>query len=69
VFVYSGRVISAPAIVTLQRSAAMLTRGQSMPVDRDVLIELCEELIEQRELLRRVGSDLRTIALRARQDG
>jgi hypothetical protein len=28
-------------LVALQRSAAMLMPGQSMPIERDVLFELC----------------------------
>ena len=42
-------------LVALQRSAAMLTPGQSMPIERDVLFELCGEVLEARQLLARLG--------------
>ena len=53
-------------LVALQRSAAMLTSGQSIPVGRDELLELCEELIDARQLLTRLGADLRAVATRSR---
>jgi len=52
-------------LIAIQRSAAMLSSGQSTPVDRDVLYELCSELIEARQLLARLGTDLRSVAARA----
>lgn len=63
------RVMPLPTseLVALQRSAAMLTPSQQQPVDRDVLIELCAELVESRQLLARLGADLRTVAQRSRQ--
>jgi hypothetical protein len=54
-------------LVSLQRSAAMLRPGQTQPVDRDTLYELTAELIASRELLARLGTDLRTVAERGRR--
>jgi len=51
-------------LIAIQRSAAMLSSGQSQPIDRDVLWELCSELIESRQLLVRLGTDLRSVAAR-----
>ena len=53
-------------IVALQRSAAMLRPGQTMPIAREELIELCEEVVSSRQLLARLGADLRTVAARAK---
>jgi len=53
-------------LVTLQRSAAMLAPGQTLPVDRDELLDMCGELIETRRLLARLGGDLKTVARRAK---
>jgi hypothetical protein len=52
-------------LVALQRSAAMLSPGQSIPVDRETLAAMCGELLEARALLARLGADLRTVARRA----
>lgn len=52
-------------LVALQRSAAMLRPGQSQPVDRDTLYEMTAELLEARELLGRLGADLRAVAKRS----
>ncbi len=49
-------------LVALQRSAAMMRPGQTMPVDRAQLMELCEEVVASRQLLARLGADLRTVA-------
>jgi len=53
-------------LVSLQRSAAMLSTGQKMPVDRDELLDMCGELIGTRRLLARLGGDLKTVARRAK---
>jgi len=53
-------------LVILQRSAAMLTTGQTLPVDRDELLDMCSELIETRRLLARLGTDLRTVVVKAK---
>ena len=44
----------------------MLSTGQKMPVDRDELLDMCGELIETRRLLARLGTDLRTVVVKAR---
>lgn len=44
------------------RSAAMAPPSSKVAVDREVLIEALEELLQQRSLLRRLGDDLRTVA-------
>jgi hypothetical protein len=51
-------------LIALQRSAAMVGGGQSVPVPADVLGALCTELLANRSLLERFGADLRTIARR-----
>ncbi len=55
-------------IVALQRSAAMLQPGQALSVDREELMALCEEVVASRQLLARLGADLRTVAARAKRD-
>jgi hypothetical protein len=55
-------VVSDSDLVALQRSAAMLPPGASLPVDRDQAFQMCSELIEARQLLTRLGSDLRSVA-------
>ena len=51
-------------LVALRCSDAMLRPGQTQPVDRDTLYELTAELVAARELLARLGADLRTVAQR-----
>ncbi|HEX9260819.1 MAG TPA: hypothetical protein VF855_14870 [Acidimicrobiales bacterium] len=55
-------------LVALHRSTAMLPPGQRAAIDRDALLELCEELMEARALLGRLGTDLRAVARRAPRD-
>jgi hypothetical protein len=50
------------------RSAAMAPPRSKVGVEREVLIEVLEELLQQRSLLRRLGDDLRTVA-RTSQSG
>jgi hypothetical protein len=57
--------VDTAELVALQRSAAMLTPGQSMPIERDVLFELCGEVLEPRQLLARLGTDLKAVAAKA----
>jgi hypothetical protein len=52
-------------LVSLHRSAAMAAFGQSLPVNREVLMSICDELLEVRSLLERMGTDLRAIAAKA----
>lgn len=58
-------VLNQANLVTLQRSAAMLPAGTPVPVERDDLLELIEELFELRRLVQRFGGDLKTIARHA----
>ena len=44
----------------------MLGEGQTFGAPRGLLIELCDELLENRQLLARLGADLRTVANRLR---
>lgn len=44
----------------------MLSPGQTMPVEREMLLALCSELIDARQLLGRLGDDLREVASRSR---
>ena len=59
--------ISSAELVALQRSAAMVPPGQRLSIDRDQLHAMCSELIEARQLLARLGSDLREVAARSRR--
>lgn len=52
-------------LTALRRSAAMVHVGGSIPVDRDELVEMCEELLATRQLLLRLGTDLRAVAAKA----
>ena len=49
-------------LVSIQRSAAMAPPMSKVGVDRDVLIEIIEELLGKRALLARFGADLKTVA-------
>jgi hypothetical protein len=49
-------------LVSIQRSAAMALPMSKVAVERDVLIEIIEELRGQRALLARFGADLKTVA-------
>jgi hypothetical protein len=60
-------MVSDSDLVALQRSAAMLRPGATLPVDRDQVFQMCSELIEARQLLTRLGSDLRSVANRSRR--
>ena len=59
-------MVSVGDVVALQRSAAMVQPGQSVPVPRDTLIGLCDELLELRALVTRVGTGVRDVAQRSR---
>jgi hypothetical protein len=52
-------------LVALQRSTAMLQPGTTVPMRREELLELLEELTATRALLARLGADRKTIARRA----
>jgi hypothetical protein len=49
-------------LVSMQRSAAMGQPGSKIPIDRDLLIEIVEEVLAKRALLARFGADLKTVA-------
>jgi len=49
-------------LTALLRSAAMAAPSSKVAVEREVLIELGQELLQQRSLLRRLGGDLKTVA-------
>ena len=59
-------MVSTGELVALQRSAAMVGPGQSLPVRRETVTELCSELLELRALVARVGNGLRDVAQRSR---
>jgi hypothetical protein len=63
-----GVTDSTAQLVAMSRNAAMLAPGQSIPVSREDLHELCSELLESRRLLVRLGTDLRTVTARSRGD-
>lgn len=60
-------ILLAGVPVGERRSAAMLSPGQSLPVHRDTLQAMCGELLESRALLARLGTDVRTVAQRSRE--
>ena len=60
-------MIPVAELVAIQRSAAMLREGQTYALPRGVLIELVDEVLEARQLLERLGGDLRAVAARARR--
>jgi hypothetical protein len=62
-------MLDTAGLTSLQRSTAMLPPGQQMPVDRDLLFELCSEVLEARTLLARLGTDLRAVAAKAPRTG
>lgn len=55
-------------LIATQRSAAMAPPNTDIKIRRDDLIEIIEEILDQRRLLERVGTDLKTIARRAPQN-
>lgn len=57
--------ITQADIVALHRSAAMLPPGSHTTVERDLLVVVLDELISQRALLQRLGTDLKTVARRS----
>lgn len=48
-------------LVAIRRSAAMLREGQTYGLLREVLIEFVDEVLEVRQLLERLGGDLRVV--------
>jgi hypothetical protein len=54
-------------LVALQRPSAMLGNGETQPVDAELLEAICGELIEARQLLERLGGDLRAVAAKSRR--
>jgi hypothetical protein len=50
----------------MRRSAAIQQPGAMVPVDRSTLVQVLGELIEARQLLGRLGADLKAVARRAR---
>jgi len=51
-------------VTAVMRSAAMAPPSSKVNVEREVLVELLEELMQSRSLLRRLGNDLKTVARR-----
>ena len=49
-------------LTVLLRSAAMAAPATKVGVEREILVEVLEEVMRQRSLLRRLGDDLRTVA-------
>ena len=45
----------------------MLREGQTYALPREALMELVAEVLEARQLLERLGGDLRAVAARARR--
>ena len=57
--------ISPTDLENLRRSAAMIQPHQSLPVNRQDVLAMCDELVESRSLLARLGTDLKTVAGKA----
>ncbi len=51
--------VDAAELVSIRRSAAMLREGQSYALRRELLLELCDEVLESRQLLERLGAEAR----------
>lgn len=65
-----GRVLAVTPIpgadlTALHRSTTMLSPGQQATLPREQLMAMCEELLELRQLLGRLGADLKAVARRA----
>ncbi len=54
--------VSDAELIALQRSAVMLQPNANAAVSREQFLELVNELVETRRLLRRFGADLTTVA-------
>jgi hypothetical protein len=59
------RTMETHEIEILRRSAAMQQPGTKVAVDRSTLVQLLGELIEARQLLGRLGADLKAVEQRA----
>jgi len=49
-------------VTAILRSAAMAAPSTKVTIEREVIVDLLEELMQSRSLLRRLGDDLRTVA-------
>lgn len=49
-------------LTAIMRSAAMLQPGRTLSLKREEVLEVCEELLSCRQLLARLGTDLRSVA-------
>lgn len=52
-------------LIALSRSAAMAQPNTKVHLEREVLMAMVDELTENRQLLRRLGGDLKTVARHA----
>ena len=52
-------------LISIQRSAAMIQPRATYPVERELLMTLITEVLEQRQLLARLGADLKAVASHA----
>ena len=61
-------MVSIPTaeLVSLLRSIAMQPPGSTVKLDRDEALTAVEELLQLRQLVERVGGDLRDLAARSR---
>ncbi len=55
-------LINTAELTALHRSTAMLTPHTKAPVEREALLSILDELLENRRLLARLGTDLNTVA-------
>jgi hypothetical protein len=55
-------------LISLQRSAAMAAPGSAVPMPRERVLELLDEVLSSRSLLERLGTDLRSVADHGRSD-
>jgi hypothetical protein len=61
--------LAAHDLEHLRRSATMVAAGQSLPVDRDIVLSMLDEVTELRALVTRLGADITTAAKIARSRG
>jgi hypothetical protein len=56
--------VPTPGLISIGRSAAMAPPCSKVTIERETLCSLVDEVVAQRALLERFGTDLRSIARR-----
>ena len=60
-----ARAVPLGKLTALRRSAVMISPTASIPLERDELVALGDEILATRQLLTGLGDDLRAIAANA----